>query len=150
MPQSLAQVYLHIVFSTKKRDPFISADIESELYCYIGGIIKNLDALPIIISGVEDHIHILTSFPRTISIADFIKKIKAGSSYWIKSRGRRFQYFTWQGGYGAFSVSSSKKQAVINYIENQKVHHKKQTFQDELICFLKEYEVEYDEQYLWD
>ena len=148
MPQSLAQIYLHIVFSTKNRDPFISANIESELYAYIGGTIKNLNAFPIIISGMEEHIHILTTFPRTISVADFIKKIKTSSSHWIKGKG--IQYFAWQEGYGAFSVSTSKKQAVINYITNQKGHHNKQTFQEELVRFLDEYEIKYDERYLWD
>ena len=150
MPQSLSQIYLHIVFSTKKRDPFISAKIESELYTYIGGTIKNLNALPIMISGTEDHIHILTSFPRTISVADFIKKIKTGSSHWIKDKGNEFQHFAWQDGYGVFSISPSNKQAVIDYIVNQKEHHKKQTFQGELIRFLNKYEIKYDEQYLWD
>ena len=150
MSQSLAQVYIHIVFSTKKRYPFISANVESELHTYIAGTIKNLNAFPIIVSGMEDHIHILTTFPRTISIAEFLKKIKASSSHWIKDKGAEFQNFEWQEGYGAFSVSPSKKQVVINYIANQKEHHKKQAFQDELTRFLNEYEIKYDEQYLWD
>ena len=150
MPQSFSQIYLHIVFSTKQRYPFISPNIQSELYTYIGGIIKNLNTVPIMISGIEDHIHILTSFPRTISVADFVKKIKTGSSHWIKDKGKEFQHFGWQDGYGVFSVSPSKKQAVIDYIVNQKEHHKKQTFQDELIHFLNKYEIKYDKQYLWD
>jgi len=150
MPQSLAQIYLHIVFSTKNRHPFISANVESELYAYIGGTIKNTNAFPIMISGMEDHIHILTTFPRTISVADFIKRIKTSSSLWIKVKGEEFQYFAWQEGYGVFSVSPTKKQSVINYIANQKIHHKKQSYQEELIRFLNKYEMKYDERYLWD
>ncbi|MDR0811801.1 MAG: IS200/IS605 family transposase [Paludibacter sp.] len=150
MGQSLAQVYLHLIFSTKNRYPFIHKEIENELFAYIGGIIKNLNGIPFIINGMADHIHILCSFPRSISLSDFLKTIKASSSLWIKTKGNQYQHFSWQDGYGVFSVSSSKKLIVENYIRNQKKHHQKLSFQEEVLRFLNEYHLEYDEKYLWN
>jgi REP element-mobilizing transposase RayT len=149
MGQSLSQVYLHLIFSTKNRYPFILEEIENELFAYIGGIIRNLKGIPFIINGTADHLHILCSFPRSIALSDFLKAIKASSSLWIKNKGNQYQYFSWQDGYGAFSVSSSKKLMIENYIRNQKEHHKKLSFQDELLRFLDEYNLECDEKYLW-
>lgn len=150
MPQSLAKVYLHIVFSTKYRRNLILPKIEKELYAYIGGVIKNLKGMPIKINGMPDHIHILATLPRTITIAKFLEEIKRSSSKWIKTQGSEFVDFSWQGGYGVFSVSQSKVEIVSKYISNQKAHHSKKTFKAELIEFLEQYEVEYDEKYLWD
>jgi len=149
MAQSLSQLYVHIVFSTKNRFPFIKEDIDDELYAYIGGIIKQYKGIPIMINGVSDHIHILSSLPRTISISKFIEEIKKNSSKWIKTKGNEYSNFSWQNGYGAFSVSSSKVDVVMKYIENQKNHHTKHGFKDELLLFLNEYNIEYDEKYLW-
>jgi REP element-mobilizing transposase RayT len=150
MAQSLAKVYLHIVFSTKKRHPLIISKIEKELYAYIGGVIKNLKAIPININGMPDHIHILCTFPRTITIAKYLEEIKKCSSKWIKTKGDEFLSFAWQGEYSVFSVSESKVNAVSKYISNQKEHHKNMTFQEEVIQFLEKYGLEYDEKYLWD
>ncbi|MDR1897874.1 MAG: IS200/IS605 family transposase [Prevotellaceae bacterium] len=149
MGQSLVQIYLHIVFSTKNRYPFIDGEVEKELFAYIGGIIKNHKGIPFLINGMPDHIHILCSFPRSICLSDFLKFIKGNSSFWIKSKGSQYQNFDWQDGYAAFSVSSSRKPNVENYIRNQKKHHKAIGFQEELLKFLKEYNIEYDERYLW-
>jgi len=150
MPQSLTQIFLHIVFSTKNRYPFLEGSVDDELYAYIGASINRLDGIPISINGVCDHIHILTAFPRTITVADFVKDVKANSSRWLKTKGEQYQNFGWQDGYGAFSVSSSKKQVVANYIARQKEHHKQANFKSEFLQFLREYDVKYDERYVWD
>jgi REP element-mobilizing transposase RayT len=150
MPQSLSKVYLHTVFSTKNRKPLIRNDIEGELYAFIGATVKNLGGIPIKINGMPDHIHILSTLPRTVSISKFIEEIKKGSSKWIKTKGWDFSRFYWQNGYATFSVSSSNIEVVRRYIENQKMHHAKVFFKDEVIRFLKNYKVDYDERYLWD
>lgn len=149
MGQSLAQVYIHLIFSTKNRYPFIDENIEKDLFAYIGGIIKHLKGMPFCIGGTSDHIHILCSFPRTVTLSDFLKEIKGSSSHWIKTKENRYRKFAWQDGYAAFSVSSSKKQIVERYILEQKIHHEKISFKEELISFLEQYAIEYDETYLW-
>ena len=150
MAQSLAQVYLHSIFSTKYRQALITAEIESQLHAYMGGIIKNLKGAPLRINGTANHVHLLSTLPRTITIAKYLEEIKKESSKWIKTQGSTFKSFAWQNGYATFSVSSSKVKAVTDYINNQKEHHKVMTFEEEVIRFLKEYGVEYDERYLWD
>ena len=150
MAQSLSQLYIHIVFSTKKRFPFIRPEIEKELFAYMGGIIKNNGGIPFIINGMPDHIHIFTNLPRTISLAKYVENIKRNSSKWIKTKGDEYKNFAWQNGYAAFSVSSSVKEIVTRYIANQKQHHQKQKYKTEVIQFLKKYNVDFDENYLWD
>ena len=150
MSQSLAQIYIHIVFSTKYRKPLIFPEIEEELYAYIGGTIKSLKGNSIKINGVSNHIHILATLPKTITLSKYLEEIKRSSSKWIKTKGSNYKSFSWQRGYGAFSVSSYKVDVVKNYIAKQKEHHKSQDFKEEFIKFLDEYKVEYDEQYLWD
>jgi putative transposase len=150
MPQSLTQVYVHIVFSTKYRYHAITPEIEPELFAYIGDNIKRMNGIPILINGDSDHIHILSTLPKTVSLSKFIEDIKRNSSRWIKTKGSEYVQFYWQVGYGAFSVSPSKKDSVLNYIARQKIHHRKQTYQDELLAFLKKYQMEYDVRYLWD
>jgi REP element-mobilizing transposase RayT len=150
MSQSLAQIYIHIVFSTKYRKPLIQTEIEEELYAYIGGIIKNLKGNSIKINGVSNHIHILTTLPKTVTLSKYLEEIKRSSSKWIKTKGTDYKNFSWQRGYGAFSVSSYKVDVVKNYVTKQKEHHKSQDFKEEFIEFLDEYKVEYDDRYLWD
>ena len=150
MPQSLSKVYLHIVFSTKHRQNLIHPNLESELYSYMGGIIKTLNGSPININGTSNHIHILTTLPRTITIAKILEEIKKSSSKWIKTKGIQYSKFSWQGGYGVFSVSQSGVAAVSTYIDNQKEHHKTKSFKEELISFLDKYETHYEEKYVWD
>ena len=150
MAQSLSKVYLHIVFSTKKRFPFIKPEIEDELYAYIGGTIKKLGGIPFIINGMGDHIHIFSTLPRTIALSKFLEEIKRSSSKWIKTKETAYQNFAWQGGYAAFSVSDSVKDTVVKYIQNQKEHHRSLSFKEEVIKFLKKYDLDYDEKYLWD
>lgn len=150
MAQSLGDILLHIVFSTKERKPWIDTVNEPELYAYICGICRNFDCPVIKISGVEDHIHMLLSLSRTITVSKLISEIKSNSSRWIKAKGHQFCEFSWQGGYGAFSVSRPKIDGVIKYIEKQKEYHKTQTFKEELLTMLKMTQIQYDEKYLWD
>lgn len=148
MPQSLSKVYVHYVFSTKYRKPTISESIRKELQKYIIGTFANNGAYVYEVYANPDHVHILCALPRTITIANLIAKVKAASSKWIKQKG--VSEFSWQGGYGAFSVSSSALKIVENYIRNQKEHHKQASFKEEYKNFLKEYKVDYDERYVWD
>ena len=150
MAQSFAQVYLHTVFGTKYRDHLITDEIAPKLFSYLGGIIKNLGGTPIEINGMPDHVHILSTLPRTITIAKYLEQIKKSSSKWMKNQHSVSRNFAWQNGYATFSVSSSKVRAVKRYIENQTEHHKKLNFKQEVIRFLEEYQVKYDEKYLWD
>ena len=150
MPQSIAYNYLHITFSTKYREPLIDEAIEEELFKYIGGICKNLECNPIKVGGYRDHIHILCVLSRKIALMKLLEEIKSHSSKWIKTKGDKYKNFYWQRGYGSFSVNPAEIDVVIRYIENQAKHHKKKTFQDEYIAFLKKYNAEYDERYLWD
>ena len=150
MPQSLSQVYLHSVWSTKNRVPMIYPSVEQQLYAYMGGIIKKLGGIPIQINGMPEHIHVLSTLPRVVSIAKYLEEIKSSSSKWIKTQDAKIKNFSWQRGYATFSVSSSVVPIVNQYIIDQKEHHKKQTYEEEVIQFLKEYDVEYDENYLWD
>ncbi len=148
MPQSLSKVYLHCIFSTKNGVSLITNDMRKKLHSYIIGTLSNIGSYVNEIYANSDHIHILCTLPRTITIAELISKIKTSSSKWIKKHG--INNFSWQGGYGAFSVSSSKVQIVTKYIQNQEQHHKKISFKDELREFLKEYNIDFDENYVWD
>ncbi len=148
MPQSLSKVYLHCVFSTKKGEIFIPNAIQKDLHSYIIGILSNIGSYVYEIYANPDHIHILCILPRTVTIAEMISKIKTSSSKWIKKKG--IVGFSWQNGYGTFSVSSSKVETVKKYILNQKEHHKRTSFKEEYRLFLKEYKIDYDEQYVWD
>ena len=120
-----------------------------ELYAYIGSIIKSKQSIPILINGVDNHIHILCVLSKNIALADLLEDVKKYSSSWIKTKGDYYKTFAWQGGYAGFSVSPSLCNKTKKYIENQKEHHKKMTFKEEYLLFLKEYGIEYDETYLW-
>lgn|SRR5690554_146514 len=150
MPQSIAYNYIHITFSTKDRYPFIDKKIEQELFQYIGGICKNIECNPVKIGGYKDHIHILCVLSRKIALMKLIEEVKSHSSKWIKTKGEKYQNFYWQRGYGSFSVNPAEIDVVVRYIENQAEHHRKKTFQEEYLAFIKKYKVEYDERYLWD
>jgi putative transposase len=150
MGQSLVKNYIHIVFSTKYRQPLITEEIEPELHAYLGGICRNLESNPVKIGGYNNHIHILCMLSKKIALMKLLEEVKSHSSKWIKTKGKEFQNFFWQDGYGAFSVNPAEVDVVINYIANQKDHHRKKTFQDEYIDFLKKYKVDFDERYIWD
>ncbi len=148
MPQSLAKVYLHLIFSTKNREPVLDVQWRDELFHVLGGTANNLGCPSIIVGGVADHIHMLLQLGRTITIADAVGKIKSTSSLWINQT--HLSPFHWQSGYAAFSVSQSNLDAVREYIRCQPQHHAKQSFQDELREWLRRYEIDWDEKYVWD
>jgi putative transposase len=151
MAQSLAKVLVHGVFSTKERRPFLrDKPVREELHRYLGGILKNLECEPIIVGGVEDHVHFLCVLSRTIEIAEMMKELKRGSSLWIKTEGSDMADFAWQNGYGVFSIGFSQIKVVQKYIARQEEHHRKVSFQDEFRKLLRRYEVEFDERYVWD
>jgi REP element-mobilizing transposase RayT len=151
MPQSLAKVLVHIVFSTKNRSPFLSdKNVREEMHAYLGGTCNNLDCPVLTVGGVADHVHILCALSRNLPIAKVVGDMKRGSSKWIKTKGRMLTKFAWQNGYGVFSVGQSEVERVRQYIVGQEDHHRKKTFQDEYRSFLKEYGVNYDERYIWD
>jgi putative transposase len=149
MGQSLSKLFVHIIFHTKNNSVFIKNEDKNELYAYIGAIIKDNGSIPILINGMEDHIHILCVMSKNISLAKIVEEIKRHSSRWIKTKGDYYRIFAWQNGYSGFSVSSSLLDKTRLYIQNQEVHHKKLTFKEELIAFLKEFKIDYDEKYLW-
>ena len=150
MGQSLVKNYVHIVFSTKYRQPLITEEIEKELYNYMLEICRRLNCDPIIIGGFTDHIHILCKLSTRIPLMKLLEEVKAHSSKWIKTKGIEFANFYWQNGYGAFSVTPSDMDRLINYIKNQKQHHSKSTFQNEYRSILKKCDMPYDERYVWD
>lgn len=151
MAQSLARLWMHLIFSTKDRFPFLRDRVlRSEMHAYLAEVLGTHDCETLIVGGVEDHAHALFALSRTHSIASVVKEVKRTSSGWIKTKSRKLSKFHWQAGYGAFSVSQSNLTDVIRYIENQEEHHKRVTFQDEYRAFLKAYGVEFDERYIWD
>lgn len=150
MPQSLAKVYVHVVFSTKGREPLIADSWRDELFHILGGTANNLGCQSLIVGGVADHVHMLIVLGRTITVADAVGKIKSTSSAWVNQTRGLVGQFHWQGGYAVFSVSQSNVEATREYIRNQAAHHEKQSFQDELREWLRKYGLEWDEQYLWD
>ena len=151
MPQSLSIVYIHLVFSTKQRQPFLrDKPVRDSLHAYLGGISKRLDCAPLIVGGVEDHVHLLCRFGRTITQAEWVKELKRVSNGWLKEQGSDYAHFEWQAGYADFSVSQSNLEEVKQYIANQKEHHRKMSFQDELRALFRKHEQEWDERYVWD
>ena len=145
---SFANLNYHIVYSTKERKPFIHSDILPPLIQYIGGVIRKLDGHMLEAKGPEDHFHIMAILPPTAALSDIIQKIKAGTSGWIHKTFPQHQDFNWQDGYAAFSVSHSAVPRVMEYIRNQQEHHKKMTFEEELVALLKRHNIPYDERYL--
>lgn len=151
MPQSLSQIYIHIVFSTKNRQPFINESIAPELYAYMAAVLHDECKSPAkIIGGVEDHAHVLLNLSRTNSVASVVETAKTSTSKWIKTKDSSLRDFAWQAGYGVFSVSRSNLTAVTDYIAAQKEHHSKSDFKNEFRGLLRRHGVEYDERYVWD
>ena len=141
---------VHFIWSTAGREPWIGDDWREPLHAYLGGIARNKNTKLLAAGGMHDHIHLYASLPSTITIADFVSTLKSNSSRWVHENFANRRGFAWHEGYGAFSVSKSEEPKVINYIRNQKEHHRKFTFKDELLRFLEKYQVQYDARYLWD
>ena len=151
MPQSLSAIYVHLVFSTKERRPFLRDRVlRQALHSYLGAISKQLDCPPLRVGGVEDHVHLLCRFGRTLTQAQWVKELKRVSNLWLKEQTRAPSDFQWQGGYADFSVSQSNLAQVTRYIAQQEQHHKKMSFQDELRALLGKHDLQWDERYLWD
>ena len=149
MAQSLTNLLTHVIFSTKDRRPFIRSEIEQNLYHYLAATARSYKSIVHKIGGIEDHVHILLTLPKAISLSKLVEELKKGSSKWIKTNGRYYEKFAWQNGYGAFSIGQSNITALTKYIQNQHTHHKKISFKEEYELFLKRYCVSFDEKYLW-
>lgn len=150
MSESLSSILVHLVFSTKNREPFITPAVETELHPYMAKVFRELKSPSLAIDGTADHVHILFSLARIITIADAVEEVKTNTSKWIKTKGREFRNFHWQRGYGAFSIGQSNVETLKRYIRRQKEPHRRVTFQDEYRKFLKAYGIDYDENYVWD
>jgi REP element-mobilizing transposase RayT len=146
MPHTYSQNYLHVVFSTKERRKLITKDFQPKLWSYMAGIGRNNGFLVLANGGMEDHTHLLIQLPATLALAKAVQLLKGGSSKWVGDHGREF---SWQEGYGAFSVSKSKVSTVAKYIANQEAHHRKITFEDEFIALLEKHGIEYDPKYVF-
>jgi putative transposase len=150
MAQTLFNCYLHIVFSTKNRVPMIDPAIENDLSAYIGGIVRNFDGKLLKAGGTSDHNHLLVSMSKNHLVPDLIGSVKRDSSKWIKTLDPKFSKFRWQDGYSAFSLGHTQIPVVERYIANQKEHHKKHLFEDEMRGFYRKYKMDFDEKYVWD
>ncbi|HUT32909.1 MAG TPA: IS200/IS605 family transposase [Planctomycetota bacterium] len=150
MAQSLANVLIHLIFSTKNRCPLIRPEVEHELHAYLAAVCREMGCPALDVGGTEDHVHMLFSLSRTVTLSKLDEEVKKRSSKWIKTKGEAFADFAWQAGYGAFSIGQSGVAGVKQYIAGQKDHHRKVSFQEELRAFLRRYQVGFDERHLWD
>jgi putative transposase len=150
MPQSLAKMYIHLIFSTKNREGWIPESVRPDLHSYLGGTLNGLGCSPIEINTEPDHAHLLFLLSRTSPLSDVVGQVKKSSNDWLRGHDQQFANFYWQGGYGAFSVSQSGVDEVRRYIRDQREHHKRVSFQEEFRTFLQRYEVDFDERYVWD
>jgi putative transposase len=150
MPQSLARLHIHLIFSTKGRERILSGDVRAKLHAYLATVLQNLKCPAMIVNSMDDHVHILFDLARSVALSKVVEEVKKSSSKWIKTQGPKFGTFTWQAGYGAFAVSESNLADVRDYIANQEEHHRTRTFQDEYRAFLDRHGVAYDERFVWD
>ena len=150
MPQSVARLHVHLIFSTKNRERFLHDQIRESLHSYMATVLQNLNCPPVLINSMEDHVHILFDLARTVPVSKAVEDVKKSSSKWIKTQGPQFTGFAWQAGYGEFAVSESNVPTVRDYIARQKEHHRKTSFQEEYRAFLKRHGVAFDERYVWD
>ncbi|HEY3376090.1 MAG TPA: IS200/IS605 family transposase [Armatimonadota bacterium] len=149
MSGSFAALYYHLVFSTKDRLPFLAPDIAPRVHEYLGGMLRELGGVSLVVGGAPDHVHLLASIDKTIAVADALRAIKAGSSKWIHHTFPTLDHFAWQEGYGAFSVSVTGVDRVKAYIAGQPEHHRAVTFQEEFLEFLHRHHIAYDVRYIW-
>lgn len=147
---SFVRIVNHIVFSTKNREPWLEEDIQSPMFAYMGGIVRERKGTLMEAGGLADHVHLLVAMHQTTTVADLVRDIKSGSSRWMHERDDNFRSFAWQTKYGAFSVSLSMEETVQTYIRNQKEHHRKRTFQEEFRAMLDRHGFSYNERYMWE
>ena len=150
MPQSLSRILLHVIFSTKDREPWLTPQIRDRAFAYLSEVGRDVGCEVYRVGGVADHVHLAIQQSRTVTVADFVQKVKQTSSVWIKEHGEHCAGFAWQAGYGAFSLGASQLQGLTDYIDRQEKHHEKRGFKDEYREFLKKYQIDYDEKYVWD
>jgi REP element-mobilizing transposase RayT len=150
MARTYTCLYYHVVFSTKNRERWIAQAFENRVWDYLGGIARQNGLNPVLIGGVDDHVHLLLSIPPSIGLSEAVKQIKGGSSGWVKANFPGLGGFAWQDGYGAFTVSKSQIPEVEEYIRGQREHHRIKSFQEEYRAFLDKHGIEYNEKYLWD
>jgi REP element-mobilizing transposase RayT len=150
MPQSFANVLIHLVFSTKDRRAYFGPPISAELYAYLAAVVRNAGCECCHVGGAADHVHLAIRFSRTLTIAKLVEDLKTASSKWLKTKSPDFAGFAWQRGYGAFSVGPTDFDALIAYIARQAEHHREETFCDEYRAFLRKYGISFDERYMWD
>jgi REP element-mobilizing transposase RayT len=149
MPPTFTNVLLHTIFSTRERAPLLAEPIRAEVHAYLGGILREIRSTPIMINGTADHVHLLMTLPSDMAIAECLRLLKTNSSRWVKEKWPERRSFAWQSGYGAFSMSESRRASVIRYVQNQEKHHRKVTFKDEFLTFLRKHGVDFDERYVW-
>jgi REP element-mobilizing transposase RayT len=149
MSHSYVNLLYHVVFSTKDREPLIVESLQPRLYQYIGGIVRKHGGIPLAVNGVEDHVHLFAKLRQDRALSDVVRDLKASSSGWVHKVFPDLKNFAWQHGYGAFTVSASRAEAVKRYVERQKVKHRGQGFKEEFVSFLWANGVEFDERYLW-
>ena len=150
MSQSLVKNLVHLVYSTKHRNPWLPQEVRERLYAYQAGIFKALESPAIVIGGVDDHVHALISLSKNVALKKVVEEVKTSSSKWMKKKGTENQGFYWQSGYAGFSVSPSNVDSVRRYIEGQEEHHRTMSFQDELRELFRRHGIEFDERYVWD
>jgi REP element-mobilizing transposase RayT len=150
MSRTYTNLLTHAIFSTKDRQPLLAPALGKRLFPYMGGIVRKLDGVAILINGVVDHVHLLVSLPATLALSEFVSKLKSNSSRWVHETFPEHRLFAWQTGYSVFSVSASQKQSVLAYIAGQEEHHRKVSYKEEVIAFLKKHEIEYDERYVFE
>ena len=149
MSKSYCNLLYHLVFSTKERRPYLHHETRERVYEYIGGVIRKKEGIVLCVGGTDDHVHILAKLRQDEAVSDVLRDIKAGSSGWVHDTFEKLSDFSWQEGYGAFSVSQSQVEKVSQYIQTQEEHHKRVTFKEEFVALLEAHEVEYDERYIW-
>ncbi|MEO8870791.1 MAG: IS200/IS605 family transposase [Granulicella sp.] len=150
MPQSLAFVLVHVIFSTKNRIPVLDKSVRPTLYAYLATVARSAKCDCYRVGGVADHVHLAIRLSRTTNVAELVEQLKSSSSKWLKTQSPELSKFAWQRGYGAFSVGPADLKALIRYIDTQETHHRNRSFEEELRAFLQKYGVEFDERYLWD
>ena len=150
MPQSLSNILIHVIWSTKDRHPWLERGIREKTHAFLAGAVRQCNCEAYRVGGVADHVHLAVRLSRTLSVADLVKEIKVASSKWVKGQDTTVSDFSWQLGYGAFSVGMSQKETLLHYIDTQEEHHRTRTFQNEYRDFLQKYGIDYDERYIWD
>lgn len=150
MPQSLSNILLHLIFSTKDRQPWLETVIREKNHAFLAGAVRQCGCEAYRVGGVADHVHLAIGLSRILAVADLVKEIKTASNKWLKAQDDSFQKFSWQNGYGIFSVGMSQKETLLHYIDAQEEHHRTQSFQEEYRVFLNKYAIEFDERYVWD